>query len=64
MKAKKLSALQRDILIILVIKLCLLSLIRHLYFSEPTAKHMQVSPQQIQQQLLSPSSHSTQESTR
>ena len=63
MKAKKLSALQRDILIILAIKICLLSLIRHLYFSAPTAKHMHVSPQQMQQQFLSPSSL-TQESTR
>jgi len=57
MKFKPLAPLHRDISVILVVKLCLLWLAWHFFFSQPVAKHMQVAPTLLEKQFLnSPSS--------
>jgi len=50
------SLLAREIALALVLKLLLLGLIWWAFFSAPTARHMWLDPDRVQQQLLQPGS--------
>jgi len=48
----RVSLLAREITLALVLKLLLLGLIWWAFFSEPAARHLQLDPDRVQQQLL------------
>jgi len=52
----RLSALGRDLVVILILKFAALALLWWAFFSHPTATHMRVEPSRVEARLLSPAS--------
>ena len=52
----RLSALGRDLVVILILKFAALALLWWIFFSQPTATHMRVELSRVEARLLSPAS--------